>query len=202
MVAGAKMGEPTAGEDPERGTEEALVARFRSGDSRAFDELVDIHMDRVFAVAVELLGSRQDAEDVTQEVLIKLYHHLPRLRMPGRLRPWLYRVCVNQCIDRRRSSRRQPLELDSSNFADCWPATDPATSVVAAALRQSVRAALAELPDQQRMAFTLRHFAGLSISEIAEMLRCAPATVRVHLSRATHRLREALSEEVSTDESL
>ena len=196
------MKDLTAGDKPEQQAEHDLIARFRSGDSRAFDRIVEIHVDRVFALAVELLGSRQDAEDVTQEVLIKLWRHLPRLRTAATLRPWLYRVCVNQCNDWRRWRRRRAATSQALDSSNPQAATDPTAPMAAANLRRKVRAALAGLPHQQRMAFTLRHFADLSVAQIAETLRCAPATVRVHLSRATSRLRDALSEEVNNHESL
>lgn len=182
--------------------DEQLVARFRAGDATAFDELAAIHLDRVFAVAVQLLGNREDAEEVTQEVLIKLYRCISGSRPPACLRPWLYRVCVNQCRDWRRSRRRRPVVLEMTEAASDHLESDGANWAATAALRETVRAALLDLPHQQRMAFLLYHFAGLSVNEVAAALRCAPATVRVHLSRATARLRDALSEEVRTNESM
>jgi RNA polymerase sigma-70 factor (ECF subfamily) len=88
------------------------------------------------------------------------------------------------------------------NAADGSRTSDPTTAAENLALRESVRAAVSALPQQQRMAFLLRHLAGLSTAEIAAALRCAPATVRVHLSRATGRLRDALSSEVNGSESM
>ena len=196
-----RMTDPAARKASDTRTDEELVARFQAGDARAFGALVEIHLDRVFALAVELVGRREDAEEVTQEVLIKLYRQLSRAGAPARLRPWLYRVCIRHCCDWRRSRRRQPvsLELDAANGSRT---SDPATAAENLALRESVRAALSALPQQQRMAFLLRHLAGLSTAEVAAALRCAPATVRVHLSRATGRLRDALSSEVNVSESL
>ena len=182
--------------------DEQLVARFQAGDARAFDELAAIHLGHLFALSVELLGNRDDAEEVTQEVLIKLYHCISRSRPPARLRAWLYRVCVNQCHDWRRSQRRRPVMLEMTEAADRALDPDPANWAAGAALREALRSALWELPRQQRTAFLLCHFAGLSVNDIAAALGCAPATVRVHLSRATARLRDALSAEVNVDESV
>ena len=187
------------GHKPDGQREEELVVRFRAGDPRAFDELAEMHLDRVFALAVELLGSREDAEDVTQEVLIKLYRQLSRSRRPERLRPWLYRVCVNQCTDLVRTRRRQPISLESLEPADPESSLTPTPLGAAAGFGLSVRTALAKLPPQQRTAFMLRHFAGLAVPEIARALRCAPATVRVHLSRATRSLRDTLSQKEGND---
>lgn len=189
-------------EQPEIAIDDQLVARFRAGDTRAFDELVAQHMNRLFALAFELLRQREDAEEVTQEVLFTLYHELLRSRPPLRLRSWLYRVCVNACIDRKRAGKRQPRVLGLSDFTESLSVTGPAEQTNTMELRTVLHNAVAELPDRQRMAFTLCHFAELSIQEIAETLHCAPATVRVHLSRATAHLREVLSREDATDERL
>ena len=74
------MRDPTAGDEPQGRTEEELVARFQAGEAGAFDALVEIHANRLFALAAELLGSREDAEDVTQEVLVKLHRQLSSAR--------------------------------------------------------------------------------------------------------------------------
>lgn len=179
-------------------TDERLVARWKAGDARAFDELVDLHIARVFALAVELLGRREDAQEVTQEVLLKLHRYLPRLQDPGSLRPWLYRVCVNQCNDWRRLRRHDPVPLGLESARD-REGVDPAAAAEQLVYRQAVRAALTRLPERQRLAFVLCHLAGLSVNEIAATLQCAPATVRVHLSRAVGRLRATLAQEVGSD---
>jgi RNA polymerase sigma-70 factor, ECF subfamily len=189
-------------EQPEATIDDQLVARFRAGETRAFDELAALHMNRLFAIAFEALRQREDAEEVTQEVLLTLYRELSRSHTPLRLRSWLYRVCINACIDRKRAGRRQPLILGLSDFTESLSVAGPAEQTNATGLRDSLRSAVAELPDRQRLAFTLCHFAELSVLEIAETLQCAPATVRVHLSRATAHLREVLSKEETTDERL
>lgn len=196
------MRHPTAGHEPDPCSDERLVARFRAGDARAFDEMVEVHLDRVFALAVGLLRSREDAEEVTQEVLIKLYRQASGRQPPAQVRSWLYRVCINQCRDWQCWRRRQPVvqRVMHAFAADRWGGLDPVTLAADAAFRQDVGKILSDLPRQQKTAFVLRHFAGLSVADIAKVLRCAPATVRVHLSRATGRLRDVLSDEVNVDE--
>jgi RNA polymerase sigma-70 factor, ECF subfamily len=196
------MGDSTITRELAFKTEDQLVARFQSGDWRAFDDLIALHNDRLFAFSFGLLRQREEAEEVTQETLIRLYRQLSRDRPPKCLRPWLYRVCLNLCRDRQRALKRRPVMLGLDEMADSLRASDPAEALVDSALRGAVQAALADLPDRQRRVFALCHFAGLSVKEIAAALRCAPATVRVHLSRATLRLREALTKEMGKDEYL
>jgi len=179
--------------------DDCLAARFKAGDARAFDELVEIHLDRLFAVAFGALRDREAAEEVTQEVLIRLYRQLSTSRAPSRLRPWLYRVCANLCIDWQRSRKRQPVTVELTEVADSLSAPDPTDAASERAFREAVYSVVRCMPRQQKMAFALCHFAGMSVAEIAEVLRCAPATVRVHLSRATRRLRDALSGEAGDE---
>jgi RNA polymerase sigma-70 factor, ECF subfamily len=182
-------------DSPHTCRDDALVARHCSGDPYAFDELVAIHLDRIFALACEMLPHREDAEEVTQEVLIRLYQELNGARPPKRLRPWLYRVCMNKCIDRQRAGKSRPASLELYDTVEMGKGDDPAEKVLTMSLQTSVKKALSGLSYQQRMAFSLCHFAELSVDEAAVILKCAPATVRVHLSRATAHLRSVLSRE-------
>ena len=171
-----------------------LVARCQAGDRDAFDELAQAHGGRVFRVAYGLLANAEDAQDVAQDVLIALYRTLSRgrLRNPEALPLWLTRVCINQCRQlMRRRRENEPIaqwafQADHGNQLE--------EQFLASETRAAMRQAVARLPRRQQAVFVLRHFAGLSIEEIARALGCAPATVRVHLSRATSRLRDVLTE--------
>ena len=182
--------------------DDRLLARFQAGDAQAFDSLVAVHTDRLFAIAYEILRQREDAEEVTQEVLVILYREMSAARAPRNLRPWLYRVCLNTCINRQRARKRRPATFELTEEIPAPAISDPANLEYEFTFQDRVRAAVENLPKQQRMAFTLCHFAGLSATDIGEALRCRPATVRVHLSRAAARLRAVLSKELMDDESL
>lgn len=173
---------------------EALIARCRAGDAAAFEELAQVHQRRVFRIAYGLLANAEDAEDVTQDVLLTLYQTLRggRLRHPQTLPAWLSQVCVNRCRAELRKRRREEAAAEwafQANHED-----GPDRRFASQETRIAIRQAILRLPRRQRAVFVLRHFAGLSIEEIARALQCRPATVRVHLSRATTRLREVLSE--------
>jgi RNA polymerase sigma-70 factor (ECF subfamily) len=179
-----------------------LVTRFQAGDTQAFDDLVSIHTDRIFAVAYEMLRQREDAEEATQEVLVNLYRQVSGPNPPRLLRAWLYRVCVNTCINWQRARKRRPMTLELSEEIPATRTTDPAAVAADSAFHDYVEDVVAGFPAQQRLAFTLCHFGGLSVREIGEVLRCSPTTVRVHLSRATLRLRAIVSGEMTEDECL
>jgi RNA polymerase sigma-70 factor, ECF subfamily len=188
-------GERIIARELELSRDDHLVARFQAGDGRAFDDLVALHTDRLFALSLGLLRQREDAEEVTQETLLRLYRQLSRARPPKCLRPWLYRVCLNLSLDRQRANRRHPATLELEEAAASLKGSDPAETLLNRELRKMLETALAGLPERQRRVFALCHFAGLTITEIADAIPCAPATVRVHLSRATLRLRAVLAEE-------
>jgi len=170
----------------------ALVSRARAGDAEAFDALMRRHMDRVYALAYRMLRDREEALDVAQEVFIKLHGSIGSLRAEGQVAGWLYRVCANQCIDRGRRRRVETVPLEEEMHAEA--SDSPAETLEHRELQRMMLAAVDALPPRQRAVFLLRHYDYLSLEEIAQSLGCATGTVKAHLSRATAKVREALSE--------
>ena len=82
-----------------------LIGRFQRGDDDAFDRLMELHTDKIFALAWGVLQNREEAMDAVQEVFVKLYKALPAFPPSDNLHAWLYRVCLNHCIDRKRRAR-------------------------------------------------------------------------------------------------
>ncbi|MDO8586121.1 MAG: RNA polymerase sigma factor [Armatimonadota bacterium] len=173
-----------------------LIARFRAGEVEAFDRLMDLHMDRVYRVAWQALHDHEESLDATQEVFIRLHGALPRLGEVNSLAAWLYRVCVNHCIDRKRRPGRETRTLSEEEWETLRGPehSEPEWSTEQAELGVVIRSAVGELPKQQRAAFILRHYEHLSLVEIAEALGCCEGTVKCHLSRATSALRDKLRE--------
>ncbi len=174
---------------------ETLLGRLRDGDSRSFAWVVEYHTDMVYSVAYGIMGDAQDAEDACQEVFLRLFRAAPTLPAQTRLRSYLYRVCVNYCLDQLRRKSRQ-VTTDSLKEVGELPADLPTPPRVAAdrQLRERVVAALQELSAPQRVAFVLRHFQGLKVAEVANVMGCAPGTVHSHLARAAKRLRDLLGD--------
>jgi RNA polymerase sigma-70 factor (ECF subfamily) len=177
--------------DPAR--DAALVARARDGDRAAFDELVLRHEDRVYNMALRMLGNPDDALDLAQEVFLSAYRALKGFESKALFSTWLYRVTVNRCRDemRRRATVKhtRPTRLGGPDADD--PAADPpartASPEEAAASREAtaiVAAAVAALPDEAREAIVLRDVEGLAYEEIADVLDLPVGTVRSRLHRA------------------
>lgn len=175
--------------------DELLVARFRAGEAEAFDRLMALHMDRVFGLAWSVLHDREEALDAAQEVFIKLHGALPRFREAGNLPGWLYRVCLNHCIDVKRRSRNAEFELTEEEWDRLQgpDQDDPAWFAENSELRAAIREAVDQLPRRQKTAFVLRHYQFMSLKETADTMGCTVGAVKAHLARATAHLRDRLS---------
>jgi RNA polymerase sigma-70 factor (ECF subfamily) len=173
--------------------ERTLLLGVRQGDRAAFALTMDRYTDMVYSLAYGILGDQADAEDVSQEVFLRLSKGAARLSADGSLRHWLCRTCVNCCLDelRRRARRRT---LRGASLLESLPSASPDPGQVALGreFADAVAACLLKLPPRQRAVFALKHFAGLTINEIAKLLGCAPGTVKSHLSRAVVALRDAV----------
>lgn len=169
-----------------------LVELARNGDRAAFDELLRRHDDRMRGLAYRLLADRHRMDDALQEAYLKAYRALDRFRAGSDFGTWLYRITYNACIDELRRRKRAPLSAEEP--------VEPTSSrpgperVVSAA--ETVRAALAELPVDQRLTVVLVDGEGFDHKEAAEILGVAPGTVASRLHRARAALRRVLGEEV------
>lgn len=171
-----------------------LVARFRAGETEAFDRLMALHMDHVFGLAWSVLYDREAALDATQEVFVKLHTALPKFGDAGNLSAWLYRVCLNHCIDVKRRSRKAEFELSEEEWDRLQgPDEDePVWHVQNNELGKAIRDAVDQLPERQRMAFILRHYKFMTLNEVADTMGCSLGAVKAHLARATGHLRRKL----------
>jgi RNA polymerase sigma-70 factor (ECF subfamily) len=182
--------------DPARDAE--LVARARAGDRAAFDELVVRHEDRVYNMALRMLGQPDDALDLAQEVFLAAYRALDGFEAKAAFSTWLYRVTVNRCRDelRRRATvkhtRPRPLSVDADPPDPPAHGASPADLAVARESEALVAAAIAELPEEAREALVLRDVEGLAYEEIASVLDVPVGTVRSRLNRARTLLRDRL----------
>ncbi len=165
-----------------------------------FEELVREHRDRVYTFALYSLRSREDAEDVTQEVLIRLWNHWRRLE-GDYLKAWILRVTRNACIDavRRRKSRHRHEAVTDESVVETAKSTAPGpqSQAESAEFRQRLEAALSELPEPHRSIVMLREIQGLAYDEIAAAVDRPLNTVKVYLHRGRKMLREQLREEAA-----
>lgn len=174
-----------------------LISRAAGGDPTAFQALVERHRAMVYRVAYQFAGNHHDAEDIAQEVFLKVYRSLDRFRHDAQLSSWMYRIVMNACIDHRRrqvSAAAAPFgdeaEQKLLNTAEETPG--PEARAYAGELGQVLETEIARLPPGQRIVFVMRHHQGLKLGEIAEALGLAEGTVKRQLHAAVHRLRQAL----------
>jgi RNA polymerase sigma-70 factor (ECF subfamily) len=165
----------------------ALLRAHAAGDPDAFAELVRRHRDRLWAVAIRTLGDREEAADAVQDALVSAFRAAERFRGDSAVTTWLHRIVVNACFDRaRRRQGRPTVPLPEADWA--VPAEAPPDSDTAL----TVRAALAQLPPEQRVPLVLLDMQGYSVAEIAEMLGIAEGTVKSRCARGRARLAVAL----------
>lgn len=150
----------------------------------------------VYRVAFQYAGNHHDADDIAQDVFIKVYRSLGNFRHDAQFTSWLYRIAMNACIDH---SRRRPsaVSLDASGdeekvFEVVADEPGPEQQTYGKELRRVVEAAVDGLPPQQRIIFTMRHFEGMKLLDIAAALGIAEGTVKRQLHSAVHRLRHVL----------
>jgi RNA polymerase sigma-70 factor (ECF subfamily) len=165
--------------------------------AQSYEDTVCCHTGRLRRLCGLLLGDSQEAEEVVQEVFVKALESERRQGPPADWGPWLTRIAVNTCRDRRRAGwwqrfRRWSDQVELVPIAD--PGLTPEDAAIGAEERRRIWEAFRTLPDRQREVFVLRHLEDWSGPEIAAALGLSPGTVKRHLFRAVHRLRLVLGD--------
>lgn len=171
------------------------IARARAGDAEAWGEIYRLHAAAIFRFCRRALPTREDAEDATTEIFLKVKEKLAQYDAQRPFAAWLYKVSANHCWDILRRRRiRQDLETEG---VETMPLEHPDPSqldrLIAERSGAQVRSALDKLPRRARMALVLRYYSDMSYDEIADTLGVRRAFVGVLLLRARHQLREALA---------
>jgi RNA polymerase sigma-70 factor (ECF subfamily) len=182
--------------------ERHLVDRICSGDLSAFQELVENHKRKVYYLAYDIVGDHQEAEDVSQEVFIKVYRSIHTFRKDAKMSSWIHHITVNSAIDVLRKHKARPkvnLEhLDQAEAYDNPPGAgsafpNPEKTADASLLQGRIQDALHKVSPRERTVFMMRHYNDFQISEIADVLEVSTGTVKSLLFRALHKLRKELS---------
>ncbi len=179
-----------------------LIHQARLGDMAAFEQLVHRHDKQVLTIAARYVTSAEDAKDIYQEVFIRVYRGLKGFRMRSEFATWLHRITVNVCLTHKsRRTRHVHVPLDGDPDGDeseTHPVelatTDGPTDQQSmnAEIRHHVQEALESLSPKQRLVFTLKHYEGYKLREIAAMMKCTEGTVKRYLFLATQQLRARL----------
>lgn len=184
--------------DPQGETLTALAARARLGGEADMHRLLEKAYPVVRRFALIQCGDPVDADDLTQDVLIRMVRRLDTFRGDARLETWLYSMARNGALDRaRRAGRRERRVVDPLVLAELAPDTpaDPAGRVEAMELRSLLELLFSELPERQRTAFDLVELQGMSAAEAAEVMGLEPVSVRAHLFKARRGMRERIIRE-------
>ena len=170
-----------------------VIEACRQGDRAAFQLLFETYKDKVFSIAVYSSGDRSLAEDVTQQIFLKLFTAIRQFRGDSEFTTWLYRLVVNACLDERRR-RRKLLPLGETvavgNPSDKRPQEKQYARLEVA---EAVRAAIGELKPKFRLPILLKYIEGLSYEEIASVMGCSKGTVASRLNRGHSQLAKRLS---------
>lgn len=184
-------------------SEQELITQLRMGEESAFRELVSLFQDKVFNTAIGFLQSRQDAEDIAQEVFIQVYHSIAGFRENASLSTWIYRITVTKCLDHARNKKRKKRFAFISNlFSESnqllhespdfnHPGVQYDRKEDAALLFRLVN----ELPETQKTAFILNKVDGLSYREIADIMKSSESAVDSLLQRAKQSLRKKINQQ-------
>lgn len=175
--------------------DDALMRALASGDPTAGRLLVENHLTHVLAVARRMLGDQTEAEDVAQDTFMRAWKAAERWE-PGRAKvsTWLHRIAMNQCLDRLRKKKPEPLDPDFDAASDD---PDPEVQLQQQQMARRIDGAIQMLPDRQRAAIVLSHYQGLSNPEAAEILDVSVEAVESLLSRGRRALKQSLRPEWS-----
>jgi RNA polymerase sigma-70 factor (ECF subfamily) len=186
--------------------ESTLIAGLARGDERAFRELVERHKKQVYFLALDMVGNSIDAEDISQEVFLKVFRSFGTFRKGAKLGSWLYRITYNASIDhlRRKGSMPEAVPdevLDSRSQTDAGQpaaiAQDPARIAESKLLQEKIALALDKVSPQEKAVFLLRHYDDLMLKDIASTLGLSLGSVKSYLFRAVHKLQRELGNAAS-----
>jgi RNA polymerase sigma-70 factor (ECF subfamily) len=185
--------------------ETALIRAAQEGEHAAFEQLVRAYDQSVLRLAMNLLRSQEDAHDVYQEAFLRVYRNLHSFRFDCSFHTWLYRIVTNLCLDhlrKRKVRREEPTVLATAegplDRMDVVPEeraeSDPQRNLYSGQVRKRVKEVLGRLTPRERMVFELRHYQGLRLKRIGEILGTTEEAAKNCLFRATQKMRAALGD--------
>ncbi len=179
--------------------DQTLIDDCLAGRRDAFGQLVERYQHRLFHSLMHLLGSTEDAQDASQDAFVHAFEKLASFRGQSQFYSWLYRIAFNTAVSAKRKSRLMSVSLEGRREAngyepsDVSPTAEPSYAMDVSDRQRLVQQALAELPDDFRLALVLKEMDGMSYEEIADISEVPLGTVRSRIHRARLELREKLS---------
>lgn len=184
--------------------EDLLIKRAQSGDIAAFEALIEAYEQKVFHIAYRMAGNLDDAADMAQEILLKIFRNVGKFKGESKFSTWVYRVATNTCLDElKKAKRKATYSLDEEfetgegqlgvEVADTAPT--PEQRVEGQEIRDAITEAISRLSEEHRQIIILRDINGLTYEEVADILDCSLGTVKSRISRAREQLRKILSQD-------
>lgn len=205
LATASRLEPATAQRAVQRADEQVLVRQAQAGNRPAFEELVRRYDREVLRLALNLVRGSEDARDLYQEIFLRVYRNLSRFRFECSFYTWIYRIATNVCLDhlRRKNTRKEeqaPRPLDGEGAAPDFfdqqveqrAAANPERQLLGQEVGKHINAALDGLSPRERMVFELKHYEGLRLRAIGDMLGTSEETVKNSLFRATRKLRASL----------
>jgi len=185
-------------DDPAQRRDITLLDRARDGDLDAFNDLVRLYQDQLFALVVRMVPDRDQASDCVQEAFFSAFRNLSSFR-GGSVKSWLNRICVNAAMDTQRARKRRPAQPYPELEDDSWqpPAgedADPERTAMGAERSRALAGALSRITDDQRVAIVLYDVEGFDYAEIADMTGVSLGTVKSRIHRGRLALRGLLED--------
>jgi len=179
---------------------DVLIKDLKTGNQEAFKKLVDQHQDRVINICFRFLNSREDAEDVAQEVFVEVFQSINRFRGEAKLSTWIHRIAVSKSLDTVRKMKRKKRMAQLKSMFGLEAHEEPAASIATnpdEALEQQERvmilqSCISELVENQKIAITLNKYEGFSYKEIAEIMGTSLSSVESLIHRGMKNLKEKL----------
>ncbi len=198
----------------DRQQETDLARAVLSGDAAAFDQFVELYRTKIFQYSYLMCGQREDAEEVSQDTLLKVFENLEQLREPERIKAWVFRIAKNACLMKRRRSvfaPRHELSLEELMPSSEWRDGErrleiadwknlPDAEFLEREMSEALRKAIAELPEIYRSVVLLRDMEEMTTEEAAEILDVSTDTVKTRLHRGRLAIRKKLDEYLRTTE--
>ncbi|MBI5025914.1 MAG: RNA polymerase sigma factor [Nitrospirae bacterium] len=180
-------------------TDEDLIKGLKAGDAEAFNELVERYKRMGFSLAYNMVGSIEDAEDVSQEAFAIVYTKIKGFRGDCSFKTWFYRIIINLCRKHYRKNKFASIislnifpDTDEEKTIEIKAKDNVERELLSRQLNSAITAAVRKLPAKQREVFVMKHLRGMKIHEISEVLNCAEGTVKAHLFRAVKGLQKRL----------
>jgi RNA polymerase sigma-70 factor (ECF subfamily) len=182
-------------------TDYELVAKIRAGEQRAFVELIERYKARIFHTTLRILGNREDAEEAAQDTFVRAHRGLENFREDSTFSTWIYRICVNTCLNLLESRKRfKAQDIDRTPIEELPYIESPESSFGDEDLQSRIFSSMEKLPTKYRTVLVLYHIQHLAYQEIAEIMQMPMGSVKTHLFRARALLREQVLREFSHEE--